>query len=141
MMVLGLQRHATAVFKGEARYIHSNGEFVVNLCDESLAEAMNDTAIDSPPDVDEAQSLSLAPSTNIADPRIAQAPFASECRRHSGPVENCWSARRCESTPERVCWTRRTGTSNSLHVNRGPDCSPTCTDASVTGFQMPRTTY
>ena len=83
LFVLGLQHNADGSFKDTTRNIHFNGEFVVNLCDESLAEKMNETAIDFPSNVSEAQSLSLAlaPSTSIDVPRIAAAPFAFECKR------------------------------------------------------------
>ena len=58
------------------------GEFVVNLVTEALAEAMNDTATDFPPNVDELAAIGLAtlPSTRVAVPRIAASPVAYECR-------------------------------------------------------------
>jgi len=85
LFVLGLQHHADGSFKDTTRNIHRNGEFVVNLCDESLAQVMNDTAIDFPADISEAQSLSLqlAASTSIAVPRVEAAPFAFECKREA----------------------------------------------------------
>ena len=58
------------------------GEFVVNLTDEALAQAMHESSGDFPPDIGEPDylSLKLAPSTKIAVPRLADAPFAMECR-------------------------------------------------------------
>ena len=55
------------------------------MVDEALAEAMNITAIDFPPEVSEidAAGLSLKPGAAIDVPRIAEAPFAFECRRHT----------------------------------------------------------
>ena len=56
-------------------------EFVVNLVSEEMAQAMNVTAIDFPPEVDELAEAGLAtlPSAKIATPRIAESPVAFEC--------------------------------------------------------------
>lgn len=48
LFVPGLQHHADGSFKDTIRNVHFDGEFVVNLCDESMAHAMNDSAIDIP---------------------------------------------------------------------------------------------
>ncbi|MGX1109027.1 MULTISPECIES: flavin reductase family protein [Bradyrhizobium] len=58
------------------------GEFVVNLTDESLARAMHETSGDFPPEIGEPDylGLKLAPSSKIAVPRLAEAPFAMECK-------------------------------------------------------------
>lgn len=84
LIVLGLQHKSDNSFKDTTRNIAAAGEFVVNLVDEALAEAMNICAIDFPPDVSEidAAGLSLLPGVTVKVPRIAQAPFALECRRH-----------------------------------------------------------
>jgi len=57
-------------------------EFVVNLVSEQLADAMNLTCIDAPPDVNEAglANLDTVPSSKVAPPRIAASPAALECR-------------------------------------------------------------
>ncbi len=62
--------------------IQRTGEFVVNLTDEPLARAMHDSSGDFPPDVGEADYLGLktAPSVDIKPPRLADAPWAMECR-------------------------------------------------------------
>lgn len=62
--------------------IQTRGEFVVNLVPESLAQAMNVTAIVFPADVDEleAAGLETAPCEKIDIPRIAASPVAFECR-------------------------------------------------------------
>lgn len=49
LIVLGLQHNADGTPKDTTRHIHVTGEFVVNLVDEAIAEAMNLTAIDFPP--------------------------------------------------------------------------------------------
>jgi len=67
--------------KDTARNIRLNHEFVVNLVDEKLAEAMNRTAAALPYGVSELESVGLtaAPSTTIKVPRIAEAPASLEC--------------------------------------------------------------
>lgn len=82
IIALGLQRRPERTHKDTAANIHATREFVVNLVDEALAEAMNITAIDFPPQESEiaAANLALAPSTDVKVPRIASAPAALECR-------------------------------------------------------------
>ena len=62
--------------------IQRTGEFVVNLADESLARAMHESSGDFPPDVGEPDylGLKLAPSTKVAVPRLADTPWAMECK-------------------------------------------------------------
>lgn len=62
--------------------IEARGEFVVNLVPESLAEAMNVTAVDFPAGHDELAIAGLAtlPSRKVAVPRIVGSPVALECR-------------------------------------------------------------
>jgi flavin reductase (DIM6/NTAB) family NADH-FMN oxidoreductase RutF len=62
--------------------IQRTGAFVVNLADEPLARAMHDSSGDFPPEIGEPGylGLKLAPSTKIAVPRLAAAPWAMECK-------------------------------------------------------------
>ena len=62
--------------------IQRTGEFVVNLTDEPLAQAMHESSGDFPPDIGEPDylKLGLAPSTAIKPPRLAAAPWSLECR-------------------------------------------------------------
>jgi len=62
--------------------VERTGEFVVNMTDEPLAHAMHESSGDFPPDIGEPDylKLKLAPSTKIAVPRLADAPFAMECK-------------------------------------------------------------
>ncbi|HJQ57447.1 MAG TPA: flavin reductase family protein [Vineibacter sp.] len=62
--------------------IERTGEFVVNLTDEPLAEKMHQSSGDFPPEIGEPNylGLSLAPSRDVKPPRLAQAPWALECR-------------------------------------------------------------
>ena len=86
LIVLGLQHSPDGTPKDTTRNIHVTGEFVVNLVDEAIAEAMNLTAIDFPPGESEPviAGLGLAASTLVKPPRLATAPAAFECRREVG---------------------------------------------------------
>jgi flavin reductase (DIM6/NTAB) family NADH-FMN oxidoreductase RutF len=55
--------------------IRLTGEFVVNLADEPLARVMHETSGDPG-----YLGLKLAPSSKVAVPRLADAPWAMECR-------------------------------------------------------------
>jgi flavin reductase (DIM6/NTAB) family NADH-FMN oxidoreductase RutF len=68
--------------KDTAVNIERTGEFVVNMTDEPLAHAMHETSGDFPPDIGEPDylGLKLAPSSKIAVPRLADAPWAMECK-------------------------------------------------------------
>ena len=50
LIVLGLQHNDDGTPKDTTRNIHVSGEFVVNLVDEGIAEAMNITATEFPSD-------------------------------------------------------------------------------------------
>jgi flavin reductase (DIM6/NTAB) family NADH-FMN oxidoreductase RutF len=69
--------------KDTGENIRRSGQFVVNLVPESAAKAMNVTAIDFPPGVDELveAGLTAVPSTHVGPPRIAESPVAMECER------------------------------------------------------------
>ena len=71
--------------KDTLRNIVATGEFVVNLVDEALAQAMNATATNYPPEVDEfaVAGLTPAPSTLVRPPRVAESPVSIECRLFS----------------------------------------------------------
>jgi len=67
--------------KDTLRNVEVTREFVVNLVDDALAEAMNVTSGEYPPEVDEfAQAgLAIAPSVKVKAPRVAAAPINMEC--------------------------------------------------------------
>ena len=71
--------------KDTARNIRLTHEFVVNLVDEPLAEAMNQCAASLPPGENELlhAGLTAAESVAVKPPRIAEAPASLECRQHS----------------------------------------------------------
>ena len=71
--------------KDTARNCRRTGEFVVNLVDAALAEAMVGTATSLPYGVSETKKGKLAttPSSTVGPPRIKAAPAALECNVHS----------------------------------------------------------
>jgi flavin reductase (DIM6/NTAB) family NADH-FMN oxidoreductase RutF len=84
LVVLGLGISSLGGAKDTTVNIRETGEFVINLVDEALAEAMNLCAIDFPPEISEIEiaGLDLIPCQKVAPPRIAQAPVNLECRRY-----------------------------------------------------------
>ncbi len=84
LVVLGLGISPSGRAKDTTNNIRDSGEFVVNLVDEPIAEAMNLCAIDLPPEVSEVElaGFSLLPSEVVAPGRIAAAPVSMECRRY-----------------------------------------------------------
>ena len=70
------------VGKDTAQNIRNTREFVINVVNESLAEAMSLCAVDFPPGVNELEiaNLNTAPSSVVSVPRIAEAPASLECR-------------------------------------------------------------
>lgn len=83
LVVLGLQHKADRSPKDTTRNIAATGQFVVNLVDEPLADAMNACATEFPADISEVSAVGLttAASQQVAPPRIAEAPAALECVR------------------------------------------------------------
>ena len=71
--------------KDTARNIRLNHEFVVNLVDEPIAEAMNQCSASLPYGISElvAAKLTTAPSSVVKPPRIAESPVSLECVEHS----------------------------------------------------------
>lgn len=67
--------------KDTARNIRLNHEFVVNLVDEAVAEAMNRTSLGLPYGVSEIAhaGLTTAPSSVVRPPRIVESPASLEC--------------------------------------------------------------
>lgn len=68
--------------KDTVRNIEHTQDFVVNLVDDALAEQMNLTSGEYPPEVDEfaCTGLTAAPGVKVRAPRVAEAPINLECR-------------------------------------------------------------
>ena len=84
ILVLGLlgSSEAGRRFKDTATNITDTGEFVVNLVPAHLAEKMNITTVNAPPNVSEMAlaGLTPAPSVKVAPPRVSESPVAFECK-------------------------------------------------------------
>jgi flavin reductase (DIM6/NTAB) family NADH-FMN oxidoreductase RutF len=95
VMVLGLEtkRHNQAL-KDTTVNIRDNGQFVIHLVDEAMAQAMNICAIDFPSNISEVEEagLTLIPSRIVRPKRIVEAPVAFECEKIAllqiGPTRN-----------------------------------------------------
>jgi flavin reductase (DIM6/NTAB) family NADH-FMN oxidoreductase RutF len=81
MVVLGIEQRRADTPKDTVGNIRITKDFVVNLVDEAIAEAMNVCAIDFDAGIDEFRESGLtpAPATRVGAPRIAEAPVAMEC--------------------------------------------------------------
>ncbi|MFN8634058.1 MAG: flavin reductase family protein [Chloroflexota bacterium] len=68
--------------KDTLRNVMEVPEFVLNVVDEELGEAMNATSEEFPADVDELVTAGLtpAPSSRVRPVRVAEAPIHMECR-------------------------------------------------------------
>jgi flavin reductase (DIM6/NTAB) family NADH-FMN oxidoreductase RutF len=64
--------------------VKATGEFVVNFVNAENAEAMNITAAEVPPDVDEFERAKLTPipSRIVNVPRVQESPIHFECKLH-----------------------------------------------------------
>jgi flavin reductase (DIM6/NTAB) family NADH-FMN oxidoreductase RutF len=78
---IGVGRHSSGRSKDTRANIMDTREFVVNLVSEDTARAMNVTAIEFEPDVNELAEarLTTCPSVRVKPPRIAESPIAMEC--------------------------------------------------------------
>lgn len=81
IVVLGIEQRRADTPKDTVANIRITKDFVVNLVDMRIAEAMNVCAIDFDAGVDEFKEagLTAVPCTKIKAPRIAEAPVALEC--------------------------------------------------------------
>jgi flavin reductase (DIM6/NTAB) family NADH-FMN oxidoreductase RutF len=70
--------------KDTGRNIHATGEFVVNIADDTMIEAVHLSAIEHEAHVSEVDVLGLAtaPCLDVSVPRLAGAPASLECRLH-----------------------------------------------------------
>ena len=85
VIVFSALPHPDGRMKDTATNILATEEFVINLVSEPIADAMNLTCIDAPPDVSEIglADLNVEASHSVKPPRISASPVAFECRLHS----------------------------------------------------------
>lgn len=107
IVMISINRLHDGRLKDTARNILDNGEFVVHLPDEAIAERMHRCGEAHPPEVSELDMVGLThtPSVTVKPPRIAEAPVAFECVRHE-----------LLETPSRYVFIGRV---LSLHVREG----------------------
>ena len=78
---IGISSHEPGRPKDTRRNIRETGQFVVNLVSQEMAEAMNVTAIEFEPGVNELAEAGLTTATcvHVDLPRIAESPVSMEC--------------------------------------------------------------
>ncbi|MEN7531029.1 flavin reductase family protein [Cupriavidus sp. 2SB] len=91
IVMISVNRLDDGALKDTAANIVRTGEFVVHLGDEAMVEKMHRCGERLPPNVSELAHVGLtpAPCTQVAPPRIAEAPVAFEC--------NLWETLETES--------------------------------------------
>jgi flavin reductase (DIM6/NTAB) family NADH-FMN oxidoreductase RutF len=84
IVILGIQVRPDGRLKDTMVNIRETGEFVINLCDLSIAQKMVDCGIAFPRGVDEVEvaGLSLMPSLQVRPGRVHESPCSMECRLH-----------------------------------------------------------
>ena len=90
LMVMLAIGHKGSAPKDTLKNLQEMGEFVINIVSEELAEAMNITSGDWPPETNEFEVLQLTslPSIDVKPPRVADAPAAMEVKvRQIVPVD------------------------------------------------------
>ncbi len=75
-------KHGLSSAKDTLANIEATGEFVVNIVSEEIVEAMNQTAAQVPPSVDEFELAGLTPVAGelVRTPRVAESLVQMECR-------------------------------------------------------------
>jgi flavin reductase (DIM6/NTAB) family NADH-FMN oxidoreductase RutF len=81
VVAIGCAARAPGTPKDTLANIEATGQFVVNLVSAETVDAMNITAVDFPPGVNEIAEagLTAVPSSRLRVPRIAESPIAMEC--------------------------------------------------------------
>ena len=82
IVMISVNRLGDGSLKDTAANIVRTQEFVVHLSDEAMAEKMHRCGERLPPDISELAHVGLTatPCTDVAPPRIVEAPVAFECR-------------------------------------------------------------
>lgn len=83
LLCIGMAARAGAD-KDSLANVRRDGQFVVNMVSQAMAEAMNQTSAEHGPEVDEMALVGLGevPSSMVSPPRIAGAPVAFECETY-----------------------------------------------------------
>ena len=95
IVVLGIEGRSDGTPKDTVQFPRETGDFVVNMVDYAMADAMNICAADFPPGEDElaAAGLTAAAAVKVSAPLIQEAPVSLECRKSAlieiGPNGRC----------------------------------------------------
>ncbi len=84
ILMISINRLSDGQLKDTSANILHNGEFVVHMSDEAMAQKMHDCGHAFPADVSELAEVGLTPvpSHSVRPPRILEAPVAFECVLH-----------------------------------------------------------
>jgi flavin reductase (DIM6/NTAB) family NADH-FMN oxidoreductase RutF len=82
LIVFAINKRPDGRLKDTWTNIQRTNEFVVHITDEPMALQMHNSSGDFPPNVGEPDylGLKLAPSMDVKVPRLADAPWAMECK-------------------------------------------------------------
>ncbi|MFX1765795.1 flavin reductase family protein [Paraburkholderia sp. A1RI-2L] len=82
ILMISINKLQDDLLKDTAANLLSNGQFVVHIADEPMAEQMHRCGENVPSTLSELQlvGLTAAPSVAVKPPRIAEAPVAFECQ-------------------------------------------------------------
>jgi len=82
LVVLSFNARSDGKPKHSLANLLRNGEFVVNLVDEQVANGMHISSTEFPEETSEfgAAGFTVAPCTIVSQPRVAEAPISFECR-------------------------------------------------------------
>lgn len=85
VVAIGLESNEDGSFKDTSQNIRESGEFVVNMVDRPMANAMKICAEPLAPGVEEPSRAGLAtiPSKVVKPPRLEASPVSFECTRHT----------------------------------------------------------
>jgi len=83
-VMVGCNQHRTGRRKDTVTNIEQTGEFVYNMATYDLRQAMNISAAELPPEVDEFEvaGLTREPSVRVRPCRVAESPVQMECRHY-----------------------------------------------------------
>ncbi|AUS08479.1 hypothetical protein C1X05_06305 [Laceyella sacchari] len=84
LLAFSCTRKPGGVMKDTARNILNHGEYVVHIVDESIVTMVNETAVEFPAEVGEAEQVgfTFVDSEVVSVPRLAECKIQMECRLH-----------------------------------------------------------
>ena len=119
---VSIARFAGDKSKDSLANIEETGEFVVNLVDKEIAEAMNKTAAEYPSEVNEFEVAGLTPvaSELVKAPRVLESPVSLECQLKRVVLVNEGTPRECGLVIAEVIYCHiKDHLFNGRHVDMG----------------------